>query len=128
MAASVAGASRGPTASEKTAIARSVQGFFSDWYYGSGSTIRVHVGGIRISSADPNWARAAVSGPKVAGRQPPAASAPVLLWHAPGSPHGPSDAATRQWVVVSPRYSAEYAWCGIAPPRVTVDLGANYGC
>lgn len=126
--AHAAGASRAPTSSEKTAIARAAQSFFTGWYYGSTSPIRVRVSHVRISTADPNWASASVSGPAAKGRPALAGPGSILLWHAPGGPGERAGALTRSWVVVSPRYTGEYAWCGIAPTRVTVDLGANYGC
>jgi hypothetical protein len=118
--------SRAPTSEQSTAIGHAVDSFFSGWYYGSSSTVHVHTVRIRIASADGNWASAVVSGPARSGRSAP--SGPLLLWHAPGSPNSPAGGPARQWIVVSPRYSAEFAWCGIAPRSVTVDLGADYGC
>jgi hypothetical protein len=125
--------SRKPTSAELKDITSQVRGFYSDWYYPQGSMDQVHVGSVRISTANPDWAVAHVSGPTSKGR---AALSPdhgtVLLWRATGSPNvpGPSGAASRRWIVAYAGFMAEYAWCGIAPQAVTVDLlhNGNYGC
>ena len=122
-------AARQPTPSEGRAIRSTVEGFVAGWYYATYSPVRVKVSGIRVSTADRDWAMATIAAPAGYGR--PALDDVLLLWHAPGSPEllGPSGRGTgRAWVVVSGRVSMEYSWCGIPPAAVARDLNGNLGC
>jgi hypothetical protein len=132
MLAPPASASRPANRVERADITTAVQAFFSQWYYGSQSKT-VHVHGVRVSSADPDWAVASVSGPTARGRFP--LTGPyqvVLLWHATGGPHSHGEGpGGRRWIVTEAGVGmGEYFGCGIAPPRVTSDLlrSTNGGC
>ena len=127
-----ASASRVPTAGEAKEIGQAVQGFYSQWYYPVSSSTLVKVSGVRVSSADPAWASAYVSGPKAAGRNP--LTGPyrvVLLWHAPGSPGATDGPGGRRWIVAEAGVGmGEFFGCAIAPDAVNADLfrSMNGGC
>lgn len=128
--AGTATASRLPSRSESAAIASSVKFFLADWYYAGTSPPAIRVSGIRISSPSPNWALVVVSAPAAHGR-PAIQRTELLVWHATGSPNVPDASgrlSRRRWVVVTPRLSMEYSWCGVPPIAVSRDLAVNLGC